>query len=151
MKNEEIYNPFDTVRLLNRPVRIGLTDKSGIAGVMAWMQDRYELPPVGERRCPHLRRSATGLRSEYEDGRVTAVSDEEMDEQVHRTSATCRGRNSGKVLNIIRTTGRAGGMRKAPKRGLVEQLVTLKPILELVSILYVLPNPRLVQPTVLTQ
>ena len=30
LKDEEIYNPFDTKRLLNRPVKVTITDKSGV-------------------------------------------------------------------------------------------------------------------------
>jgi isopropylmalate/homocitrate/citramalate synthase len=83
LKNEEIYNPFDTVRLLNRPIRIGLTDKSGTAGIMAWLQDRYEFPEAVAKDDLRLKKINDWITQEYEDGRITAVSDEEMDEQVH--------------------------------------------------------------------
>ena len=33
IKNEEIYNIFDTAKVLNRPLGVNLTDRSGIAGV----------------------------------------------------------------------------------------------------------------------
>lgn len=84
MKNEEIYNPFDTVRLLKRPVRIGLTDKSGAAGVLAYIQDLYELPEGVGKDDPRLARIADWIVKEYEEGRASAVSDEEMDEQVRQ-------------------------------------------------------------------
>jgi isopropylmalate/homocitrate/citramalate synthase len=84
MKNEEVYNPFNTARLLQRPVRIGLTDKSGVAGVMAWMQDRFELPQDVAKDDPRIRQISDWITAQYEDGRVTAVSDEEMDEQVRQ-------------------------------------------------------------------
>jgi isopropylmalate/homocitrate/citramalate synthase len=38
IKDEEIYNPFDTTRLLNRPPGVAITDKSGAAGLLMWMQ-----------------------------------------------------------------------------------------------------------------
>jgi isopropylmalate/homocitrate/citramalate synthase len=83
MKSEEIYNPFDTMRLLNRPVQIGLTDKSGVAGILAWIQDRYEFAEPPSKDDPRIRQINDWLTREYEDGRITGISDEEMDGQVH--------------------------------------------------------------------
>ena len=83
MKSEEIYNPFDTMRLLNRPVQIGLTDKSGAAGILAWIQDRYEFAAPPSKDDPRIRSINDWLTHEYEEGRITGISDEEMDGQVH--------------------------------------------------------------------
>ena len=83
MKSEEIYNPFDTMRLLNRPIRIGLTDKSGIAGILAWVQDRYDFAEAPSKDDPRLRQIAEWIAAEYDDGRSTGISDEEMDQQIH--------------------------------------------------------------------
>ena len=40
LKNEQIYNIFNTAKLLNRPLGVGITDKSGLAGVAHWV-NRY--------------------------------------------------------------------------------------------------------------
>jgi len=85
MKNEEIYNPFDTNKILNRPVRIGLTDKSGVAGIVAWINYRYELSEEVAKGDPRIARIYDWIRAEYEGGRVPAISDEEMDARVHET------------------------------------------------------------------
>ena len=42
-KNEEIYNIFDTDRILARPVPIIITDKSGRAGVAYWLNHNLKL------------------------------------------------------------------------------------------------------------
>ena len=42
-KNEEIYNIFDTTRILGRPVPIIITDKSGRAGVAYWINHNLKL------------------------------------------------------------------------------------------------------------
>ncbi|MDD5557316.1 MAG: histone-lysine N-methyltransferase [bacterium] len=80
LKNEEIYNPFDTVRLLRRPVRVSITDKSGIAGIAYWI-DAY-LGTEGDRRMdkrdPGLMRIKKRIDEEYAAGRTTGISDEEM-------------------------------------------------------------------------
>jgi isopropylmalate/homocitrate/citramalate synthase len=83
MKSEEIYNPFDTMRLLNRPIQIGLTDKSGAAGILAWIQDRYDFAEPPSKDDLRIRRIAEWVAREYEDGRITGISDEEMDRQIH--------------------------------------------------------------------
>jgi len=44
-KNEEIYNIFDTAALLNRPLAITITDKSGAAGIAHWVNTHLKLEP----------------------------------------------------------------------------------------------------------
>ena len=83
LKNEEIYNPFDTERLLGRPVRIGVTDKSGTAGILAWITCRYDLAEAIDKDDPRIRKIHQWIQAEYEAGRVAAISDEEMDRLVH--------------------------------------------------------------------
>jgi isopropylmalate/homocitrate/citramalate synthase len=58
-KNEEIYNVFDTTRLLNRPVPIIITDKSGRAGVAYWINQTLKLTGDSEvsKRHPAVGRS----------------------------------------------------------------------------------------------
>ena len=84
MKNEEIYNPFDTLGLLKRPIRIGLNDKSGAAGVLAWVVDRYDVVPPPTKDDPRILRISDWIAAQYEEGRITALGDEEVDVQVHR-------------------------------------------------------------------
>jgi len=83
LKNEEIYNPFDTAKILNRPVRIGLTDKSGVAGILAWINYRYDLGEEVSKDDPRIGQIYEWIQAEYEAGRVPAISDEEMDARVH--------------------------------------------------------------------
>jgi len=37
IKMKEIYNIFDTEKILGRPISIIITDKSGLAGVVHWL------------------------------------------------------------------------------------------------------------------
>jgi len=82
LKNEEIYNPFDTGAILKRPIRVGVTDKSGVAGILAWMQYRYEFAEPLDKDDPRIRQINDWVTAQYEEGRVPAMSDEEMDEKV---------------------------------------------------------------------
>jgi isopropylmalate/homocitrate/citramalate synthase len=82
LKNEEIYNPFDTGAILKRPIRVGVTDKSGVAGILAWMQYRYDFAEPLDKDDPRIGKINDWVTAQYEDGRVPAMSDEEMDEKV---------------------------------------------------------------------
>jgi isopropylmalate/homocitrate/citramalate synthase len=80
LKHEEIYNPFDTVRLLKRPVRVSITDKSGLAGIAYWV-DSY-LGLEGDQRIdkkhPGLMKIKEKVDEQYSGKRVTSISDGEM-------------------------------------------------------------------------
>ena len=45
LKNEEIYNIFDTEKFLNRPVLVAVSNTSGLAGIAHWINTYYKLPP----------------------------------------------------------------------------------------------------------
>jgi hypothetical protein len=81
LKNEEIYNPFDTQRILGRPPTITITDKSGKAGIVHWINTRLGLE--GERRLdkghPGVIKIHKRIMEMYELGRVTSISHEEME------------------------------------------------------------------------
>jgi len=76
LKNEEIYNCFDTKKLLNRPVSVAITDKAGLAGIKHWIEARYkiEIP----KHDPRIVKIKNRIDTEYSDNRVSAISDEEM-------------------------------------------------------------------------
>jgi isopropylmalate/homocitrate/citramalate synthase len=79
IKDEEIYNPFDTTALLNRPPGVAITDKSGAAGLLMWMQKHR--PSFAEgltKRDARLVRVFEFVMAEYDDGRVTSLADEEV-------------------------------------------------------------------------
>jgi isopropylmalate/homocitrate/citramalate synthase len=80
LKNEEIYNIFDTDRLLNRPARVNVTDKSGVAGIAHWVNSYLGLRPEAalDKRHPGLMSINEWVRDQYGAGRVTSISDEEM-------------------------------------------------------------------------
>ena len=79
IKDEEIYNPFDTTRLLNRPPGVAITDKSGAAGLLMWMQTHRPAEAAGlDKRDPRLARALDMVMRLYDDGRVIAIADEEV-------------------------------------------------------------------------
>ncbi len=80
LKNEEIYNIFDTGKILHRPARVNVTDKSGVAGIAHWINNYLELKPKAQidKRHHGVQEIYEMIKEEYEDGRVTSISDEEM-------------------------------------------------------------------------
>ena len=80
IKDEEIYNPFDTTGLLDRPPGVAITDKSGAAGLLMWLQKRRpELAAGVTKRDPRLLRVLAAVERQYDDGRVTSLADSEVD------------------------------------------------------------------------
>ena len=82
MKNEEIYNIFDTAALLNRPLAVNVTDRSGAAGVAFWI--RQHAGQNLSKDHPVVEAIHAWIMQQYSAGRTTAISDEEMAEQVKR-------------------------------------------------------------------
>lgn len=80
IKDEEIYNPFDTTTLLDRPPGVAITDKSGAAGLVMWMQrHRPDLAAGLSKRDPRILTILAAVEREYDDGRVTSLADSEVD------------------------------------------------------------------------
>jgi citrate (Re)-synthase len=84
LKNEEIYNIFDTKKLLNRPIGVSVTDKSGIAGIAHWINIFFGLE--GNEQISKNHAGVIEIKKwvdkQYEEGRVISISDGEMVEQV---------------------------------------------------------------------
>ena len=80
MKNEEIYNIFDTEKFLGRPPLVAVSNTSGTAGIAYWINAWYKLPE--ERRVdkssPLVIKMKEWVDKEYEDGRVTVLTDNEL-------------------------------------------------------------------------
>lgn len=80
MKNEEIYNIFDTEKFLGRPPLVAVSNTSGTAGIAYWINAWYKLPE--ERRVdkssPLVIKVKEWVDKEYEDGRVTVLTDDEL-------------------------------------------------------------------------
>lgn len=80
MKDEEIYNIFDTRSLLNRSAGVAINATSGLAGIAYWINDTYGL--TGERALDKhsdvVQKIKAWIDNAYSDGRQTVISDEEM-------------------------------------------------------------------------
>jgi len=76
LKNEEIYNCFDTDKLLKRPVQVAITDKTGAAGIKHWIEARFRIDIA--KHDPRVTKIRDSIAAEYASDRVSAISDDEM-------------------------------------------------------------------------
>ncbi|NOY58685.1 MAG: 2-isopropylmalate synthase [Calditrichaeota bacterium] len=82
-RDEEIYNIFDTTALLNRPPKVAITDKSGTDGVAMWVNNFLGLTEKDQLTVMKVAKVQRWVMDQYEkEGRLTSISDKEMEEQV---------------------------------------------------------------------
>lgn len=84
LKNESIYNIFNTDKFLNRPAGVAVSNTSGVAGVAHWINSHYRLKGAHalDKTSPLVVQVKAWVDSQYDDGRVTAISDSELEFQV---------------------------------------------------------------------
>ncbi len=76
LKNEEIYNCFDTEKILGRAAGVAITDKSGAAGIKHWLDRRFSVNvPKDDARLVAIKEK---VDAEYEGGRTSSISEEEL-------------------------------------------------------------------------
>lgn len=80
LKNEEIYNIFDTEKFLNRPVLVSVSNTSGIAGIAHWINTYFKLKgnEVMDKSSPIVIKVKEWVDKEYDSGRVTVITDDEL-------------------------------------------------------------------------
>ncbi|MBQ0084110.1 MAG: 2-isopropylmalate synthase [Clostridiales bacterium] len=88
LKDQEIYNIFDTEKFLNRPASVMISKTSGLAGIAYWINQNYQLSAneaVGKRDELVLKLKEW-IDKEYEEGRQTALSTAELEEKIEEIS-----------------------------------------------------------------
>ncbi|MHC4244712.1 MAG: hypothetical protein ACYSU4_20065, partial [Planctomycetota bacterium] len=80
---EQIYNIFDTEKLLARPPRVAITDKSGTDGVVHWVNEFFGLKGQDRINKIKIHKIARWVIDQYDEhGRLTAISDQELEAKV---------------------------------------------------------------------
>ena len=86
LKDEEIYNIFDTAAILNRPASVAVDSRGGTASIAHWLNNYFRL--TGEHAIDkndplivEMRRRVDEL---YAQGRNTVMGDEELEIMVRR-------------------------------------------------------------------
>ncbi len=88
LKDEEIYNIFDTAKLLNRPASVMIGKTSGLAGIAYWINQTYMLPPEEQidKKDPIVVAFKAWVDEEYASGRTALLSNEEIETKLEEIS-----------------------------------------------------------------
>jgi isopropylmalate/homocitrate/citramalate synthase len=80
LKDEEIYNIFDTNRVLNRSATIAVSNVSGAAGIAMWLKENMKMKV--SKSDPIVKYIKEWVDAQYENGRVSSIADEELEKLV---------------------------------------------------------------------
>mgnify|MGYP002520566397 FL=1 len=88
LKNQEIYNIFDTQKILGRAPRVVVDAFSGLAGIAYWIDTYYELPTEAkvDKKDELVEKMKELVDKQYAEGRTTSISDRELDAMVNLIS-----------------------------------------------------------------
>ena len=88
LKDEEIYNIFDTNKILNRPASVMISKTSGLAGIAYWINQNYDLTGADaiDKRDPLVVKIKEWVDKEYEGGRTSSLSNDELETKIEELS-----------------------------------------------------------------
>ncbi len=88
LKDQEIYNIFDTDKLLSKPASVMISKTSGLAGIAYWINQNYNLRGDDQlsKRDPIVLTLKEWIDKEYEDGRQTALTNHELESKISELS-----------------------------------------------------------------
>ena len=88
LKDEEIYNIFNTEKILNRPAMVMINKNSGLAGIAYWINQNYRLKGDQEvtKKDDVVIKLKAWVDSEYEGGRTATLSTEELESRIEEFS-----------------------------------------------------------------
>jgi len=84
LKDEEIYNIFDTTKILGRPPVVVVDAHSGLAGIAAWINNYFHLKGdrAIDKRDKNVAKIKEWIDAEYANGRTTVIGDSELEQLV---------------------------------------------------------------------
>ena len=84
LKNEEVYNIFDTGKILGRPPKVMISNTSGVSGIAVWINQNLKLSgdDAVTKSDPIVLFLKQWVDQQYDEGRVTAITDGELEEQM---------------------------------------------------------------------
>jgi len=99
LKDEEIYNIFDTSKILGRPPRVAVDKTSGTAGVSWWINTYFNIPSTlrVDKKSEAVKKITDWVDTQYRQERTTSISDEEMLAQVRLYFPELAGRAEGRA------------------------------------------------------
>lgn len=88
LKDEEIYNIFNTEKILNRPASVLISKTSGLAGIAYWINENYMLSgeEALDKKDPLVVALKEWIDKIYDEGRVSSLSNSELEEKIEELS-----------------------------------------------------------------
>jgi isopropylmalate/homocitrate/citramalate synthase len=150
LKNQEIYNIFDTDKLLNRPLKVTVTDKSGVAGIAQWLND-YIRTTAGleaatvSKRHPGVKRIHEWVMEQYANGRTTGMSPDEMVAQAKRhlpslfvsdfeSVKLAARKKAGLLAEQVCRSPKVQSMEPEKMEGFLREVIREEPFIQLLAI-----------------
>ena len=86
MKDEEIYNIFDTKKILDRTPGVSVSKTSGAAGIAYWINEHYGLSGEDSvtKDSPIVMKMKDWVDQMYANGRNTVMSIKELEAEYKR-------------------------------------------------------------------
>ncbi|MBR3964982.1 MAG: 2-isopropylmalate synthase [Clostridia bacterium] len=86
LKDEEIYNIFDTGKILGRPAGVTVSSTSGLAGIAYWINAHYRLSgsEAITKKDPIVAYVKEWVDEQYADGRQTVISSRELEKLIQK-------------------------------------------------------------------
>ena len=81
MKDAEIYNIFDTEKILKRPAEVSISNTSGLAGIAYWLNKHPKISATGKQVTKQdwlVQEMKTRIDALYADGRTTVMGEDEL-------------------------------------------------------------------------
>ena len=86
LKDEEIYNIFDTGKILGRPAGVTVSSTSGLAGIAYWINSHYRLSgsEAITKKDPIVAYIKEWVDKQYAGGRQTVISSRELEKLIEK-------------------------------------------------------------------
>ena len=99
LKDEEIYNIFNTDKLLNRPVAVTVNAHSGVAGIAHWINDHFSVggQRLIDKKHPGIVALKEWVDQQYAQERITAMGDDELEQAMREVAPDLYEQLSGEA------------------------------------------------------
>ena len=87
LKNESIYNIFNTKKILGRKISVIIGEHSGLAGIAHWINDHFKLNEGDklDKKDPLVMELKEEIDRQYAEGRTTSFGDNELENMIRET------------------------------------------------------------------
>ena len=106
LKDPEIYNAFNTQKILNRPIVIMINQASGLSGIAGWINNYYHLEEdkTVQKHDPRVLKIKDWVDREYTGGRTSNITNEELNLLVEKYLPEIALRKQGKKMAFTELT-----------------------------------------------